>query len=86
MRFCPPHPHRGFPLPPRPLCDLTKPQRLAPVEDFDRAIDLLMDHDPRSMGPVLDLVKLAVVGHRKVIAKRSFGLDTQNGIQVHPQR
>ena len=78
------HPKQGGLLLERPGHDLTKPQGLTLVDDFYRAIDLLMDQDPGSTRPVLDLVNFPVMGYRKVLPKRSFGLDTQNRIQVDP--
>ena len=84
MRRCFLHPnYRGLFLE-RPGRDLAKSQALTLVDDFYRAIDLLMNHDPGSTRPVLNLVNFPVMRYRKVIPKRSFRLDTQNRIQVHP--
>ena len=60
----------------RPCGNLSECQRLIPIGDPERAIDMLMDHHLGRPGFVLNLIELLIVSNGKVISKRSFGLNT----------
>jgi hypothetical protein len=67
-----PNNHRSFFLFHGSLRDLSKPQGSILVRDPHRTFDPILDHDLRDPYPLLDLIELMVVGHRKVVPKRPF--------------
>src|SRR4030042_5825941 len=81
----PPSPDNGlFVLPDRHFCYLSKSQSLTLIGNPHRTIHSILDNHLRGLGCFLDLVKLMVVSHRKVISQSSLGLDTQDRIKIYP--
>src|SRR4030042_520100 len=81
----PPPPGNGlFVLSYRPLCYLSKSQSLTLIGNPHRTIHPILNNHLRGLGCFLDLVKLMVVSHRKVISQSSLCLDTQDGIEIYP--
>src|SRR3989304_426191 len=75
-----------FVLPYRPFCYLFKSQSSTLIGNLHRTIHTILDDYLRGPGYILDLVKLMVVSHRKVISQSSLCLDTQDRIKIHPPR
>ena len=80
-------PFRGnglFVLPYRPFCYLFKSQSLTLISNYHGTIHSVLDDYLRGLGCILDLVKLMVVSHRKVISQSSLCLNTQDRIKIYP--
>jgi hypothetical protein len=61
--------HTRFLFSHRPGGDLVKSQGLILIEDLDRTIDPILDLHLGGLRLVLDLIKLLVMGYRKVLSE-----------------
>ena len=68
----------------RPFCYLSKSQSLTLIGDPHRTIHPILNNYLRGLGCLLDLVKLMVVSHRKVISQSSLCFHAQDRIEIHP--
>lgn len=75
-----------FALPNRPFFDLSKSQSLPLIGHPHRTIHPIFNNHLRGLRCLLDLVKLMVVSHRKVISQGSLCLNAQDRVEIYRKK
>ena len=76
VRFSLSHHHGLSLLSQRSFGYFFKSQKATLMGDHHGAIDSILDYQLRRLDPILDLIKLLMVGHRKVVSESSFCFNT----------